>query len=46
MKEFHDYLYEISIELIEKLEKLPVSKQHEIEATIDAILENIGNRAI
>jgi len=43
MKEFHDYMYEISIEFIEKIEKLPVSKQNELEALVDEMIEKIKN---
>lgn len=41
LKEFHDYMYHISIEFIEKIEKLPVDKQQEIEALVDGMLEKI-----
>jgi len=41
LKEFHDYMYHISIEFIEKIEKLPIEMQDEIESLVDEMLKKI-----
>jgi len=41
LKEFHDYMYNIDIEFIEKIERLPVSKQRELEAIVDTMYEKL-----
>jgi len=41
LKEFHDYMYRISIEFIDKIEELPVEDQEEIEAILDEKLLKI-----
>ncbi len=46
MKEFHDYMYGISIDFVEKIEKLPVSKQKEIKALVDEMLADMEKQAI
>jgi len=39
LKEFHDYMYHISIEFIEKIEKLPLSMQQELEEIVNKMTE-------
>jgi hypothetical protein len=39
LKEFHDYMYNIDIEFIDKIEKLPFVKQNELEALVDEMLK-------
>ena len=38
MKEFHDYMYNMNIEFINKIEKLPLKKQMELEQITDKML--------
>jgi len=38
MKEFHDYMYTISVDFVNKIEKLPISKQKIIEKMVDEML--------
>ena len=44
LKEFHDYMYTISIEFIEKIESLPINMQNEIEASVNVMLDTIKNK--
>jgi hypothetical protein len=42
LKEFHDYMYHISIEFIEKIEKLPLSMQQELEEIVNTMSEKVA----
>jgi hypothetical protein len=35
LKDFHDYSYNISLEFVEKIERLPTVMQQELEAIVD-----------
>jgi hypothetical protein len=41
LKEFHDYMYTMDIEFIEKIEKLPVPLQKKLESITDEMLADI-----
>ncbi|MDB5146878.1 MAG: hypothetical protein JWQ57_898 [Mucilaginibacter sp.] len=41
LKEFHDYMYTMDIEFIEKIEKLPVPLQKKLESITDEMLTDI-----
>jgi hypothetical protein len=40
LKEFHEYMYDIDIEFINKLEKLPLKLQLKLEEEVDQMLLN------
>ncbi|OOQ58616.1 hypothetical protein [Mucilaginibacter pedocola] len=44
LKEFHDYMYTMDIDFINKIEKLPVASQMELEAITDEMLVNLKKR--
>lgn len=46
LKEFHDYMYHISIEFIEKIEKLPLNMQQELEEIVNTMGEKVKKGTI
>jgi len=41
MKEFHDYMYNMDIDFLNKIEKLPLKFQNEIEGKVDELLKRL-----
>ncbi len=41
LKEFHDYMYNVDLKFIEKIERLTIPLQNELESITDEMLETI-----
>ena len=41
MKEFHDYIYTVDLEFVNKIEKLPVLAQQKLETIADEMLAGL-----